>query len=90
MVFKTIHGLTPSYMSDFVTVTSTCNQCYDLRSSTSNQISHKCAPKTEVLKRSFSFTGMEYWTAVPSHIRNITNISRFKRSLKYYSMSSNE
>ena len=49
MVFKTIHGLTPSYMSDFVTVTS--NQCYDLRSNTSNQISHKCATKTEVLKR---------------------------------------
>ena len=88
MVFKTIHGLTPSYMSDFVTVTS--NQCYDLRSNTSNQISHKCAPKTEVLKRSFSFTGMEYWNAVPSQIRNITNISTFKHSLKNYLMSSNE
>ena len=69
MAFKTILGLTPSFMLDFVTVTS--NQCYDLRSNTSNQISqisHKCAPKTEVLKRSFSFTGMEYWNAVPSHI----------------------
>ena len=82
MVFKTIHGLTPSYMSDFVTVTS--NQCYDLRSNTNNQISDKCAPKTEVLKRSFFFTGMEYWNAVPSHIQSITNISSFKRSVKNY------
>ena len=82
MVFKTIHGLIPSYMSDFVTVTS--NQCYDLRSNTSNQISHKYVPKTEVLKRSFSVTGMEYWNAVPSQIRNITNISTLRHSLKNY------
>ena len=61
-----------SILPDHCLITS--NQCYDLRSILATRYLTNVLQKAEVLKRSFSFTGMEYWNAVPSHIRNITYI----------------
>ena len=52
MVYKTINGFTPPYMSNLLNLCR--NQIYTLRSETNNEIAHKSNSKTEYIKKSFS------------------------------------
>ena len=81
MVFKTINGLVPSYMDNLIKISN--NQHYGLRSN-STDIAHVSIPKTNYLKKTFSYSGMAIWNSLPLHIRNISSINAFKRNLREY------
>ena len=88
MVYKTINGLTPPYMSNLLNLYR--NQFYTLRSEPNNEIAHKHDSKTEYIKKSFSVCGMKYWNSIPFNIRSISNITSFKRNLKSYLLTVND
>ena len=80
MVYKTINGLIPPYMSNLLNLCR--NQFYTLSKETNNEIAHKHNSKSEYIKKSLSVCGMKYWNSIPFNIRSISNITSFKRNLK--------
>ena len=81
MVFKALHSMAPTYITDLLTVQSSVRH---LRSSTLSSVSLK-VPRTCHIKfadRSFSCYGPKLWNALPSSIKNATSISIFRKRLK--------
>ena len=66
MKFKIINGLTPSYLSDMFTSTSSLSD-YGLRSSKMNIE----LPKNRIsyLKNSFAFKGAKFWNNLPNYLK---------------------
>ena len=71
LVFKCIHGLAPSYLSDTLCQTHSC---------------HSRAPSLHVPSKlnskAFSSNGPTLWNSLPVQIRSIDNIDVFKSSIK--------
>ena len=79
LVFKSIHGLAPLYISSLITIQKPTRS---LRSSIAVQlIPPKIKTKTYG-ERSFLFAAARLWNALPAQIRNAPNFSSFKRLLK--------
>ena len=73
-IFKCVHGLCPTYISESITFTGARN-CVDLEVPASNSIYGD---------RAFVTAGPRIWNALPRELRAITSISIFKRDLKTY------
>jgi hypothetical protein len=86
MVFKSFHGLTPRYISDMFHFTGE-NYDYTLRTSGVNLQLPK--PRTNMLKRSFSYSGAQLWNSLPTYIRESENVNDFKYKCKQYLLNSN-
>ena len=76
-VYKCLHDLAPSYLSDLIAI----RRAYDLtlvvpRSS------------TQIGDRAFSQAGPRLWNALPADIRTINNLNTFKSQLKHLLFSS--
>ena len=84
MVFKSMHSLTPSYISQLITVAK--NNHYNLRTESHRDITH-VKPRTNYLKQTFSYSGMKVWNAIPLHIRNINILGTFKLHYKLFLMN---
>ena len=76
MMYKTVHGMTPDYLtSKFVSrdeITS-----YRLRN-TENKIVLPL-PRTNYLKKSFSYSGANLWNSLPHDLRSADSLHDFKR-----------
>lgn len=81
IVYKALNKLAPDYITNILPVAN--NESYNLRSSSRKDIQH-IRPRTNVLRNSFRFTGMNIWNSTPLHIRSSNNIVLFKKKLKSY------
>ncbi len=80
-VYKGLHGLAPSYISDILFY---CNASRELRSTSSLQLT---VPRTRLkLKgdRAFSVAAPQLWNNLPSYIRFAPTYADFKSLLKTY------
>jgi hypothetical protein len=75
LMYKVTNNLTPMYLQDlFVTRVSH----YRLREGKL----FLPKPRTDYLKRSFSYSGASLWNSLPESLRSSSSLSSFKRSLK--------
>ena len=80
MVFKALNDLAPDHLSSMFTERSTSG--YVLRDST-NKLNVPL-PKTNYLKRSFSYRGATVWNSLPCNLRQEKSLNRFKQLLNFH------
>ena len=78
MVFKSIHGLDPQYMSDLFTKMSQLSS-YNLR----NIATDPWLPQKRSANglKCFSYRGAKTWNSLPTQLKQATNIRDFKSYL---------
>ena len=74
MVFKSLHGLTPGYLSDQFTNRNDVTN-YSLRDS-ENKLAVPL-PRTNFLKNSFSYSGAVLWNSSPCNLRQAESLGDF-------------
>ena len=81
-VFKAIHGIAPSYISDLIFVKP--NSSYNLRSSSAGILLAFPARKTKrtLGDRSFSVAAPTLWNELPRELRDLEDFKSFKQKLK--------
>ena len=78
MVFKSVNGLSPQYLSELF-VTSSTNACYNLRRTTTDlRLPKKLSSNGQ---KSFSFRGAALWNSLPSESKQASNLLTFKKSI---------
>ena len=82
MVFKSLNGQAPEYLSSLLTKCSETNT-RNLRSSKQEILKVPFA-RTAYYKKSFSVTGPKLWNALPLEIRKSTSLDTLKTSVKKY------
>ncbi len=84
-VFKCLHGIGPSYLSDSLSVLTAADLHHDLRSATRGDL---CEPRTRTRRlgpRSFRISGPAVWNSLPVAVRDhALTISQFKSRLKHH------
>ena len=80
MVFKALNDLAPDHLSSMCTERSTSG--YVLRDST-NKL-HVPLPRTNYLKKSFSYRGATLWNSLPCNLRQEKSLNRFKQLLNFH------
>ena len=75
MVFKSLNGLAPVYLHELLV----SDTDYDFRDSFRKLNLPK--PRTNYLKRSFSYSGALLWNSLPESIRAIRSIGQFKKEI---------
>ena len=81
ITFKAIHGMSPSYIGDLVSVTS-CS-AYSLRSNYTIVLERPMGRMLATLgARSFYAAAPTLWNSLPAHIRKIESLGAFKRHVK--------
>ena len=83
LTFKAIHGLSPPYISELITVKP--KSTYGLRSN----ISTLLLPPTQKMlptlgARSFAAATPALWNKLPAHFRNVASLNSFKKSIKTF------
>ena len=81
-VFKAIHGFTPTYLRELVSIKRSGN--YNLRSSSDGLLLATPTYRSRVTlgDRSFQVAAPALWNVLPREIRSITDLGIFKRHLK--------
>ena len=78
MVFKSVNGLSPQYLSELFATSST-NACYNLRRTTTDlRLPKKLSSNGQ---KSFSFRGAALWNSLPSESKQASNLLTFKKSI---------
>ena len=81
ITFKAIHGKSPSYIGDLVSVRS-CS-AYSLRSNYTIVLERPMGRMLATLgARSFYAAAPTLWNSLPAHIREIESLGAFKRHVK--------
>ena len=78
LLFKTVHGMCPGYLSSMFTFQSA--SVYGLRSSTQQNMR---IPKhnNELFKRTFQYSGVILWNNLPTNLRSASSLASFKNNL---------
>ena len=79
-MFKMLKGNAPSYLKSLFSVRTLE---YDVRNNRSIKL-HTPKPRTNYLKRSICYSGALLWNNLPQEIRNLPNLSQFKRATNDY------
>lgn len=79
-MFKIINNLSPSYLSDLISVTGDRQQ-YRLRSFNPRNVTEPIT-RLESYRRSFVPYGCSLWNNLPSDMKEITSVNTFKDKLK--------
>ena len=77
MTYKTMNGLAPEYLQRRF---AWCYSNYNLRNSEGKLALPK--PRTNYLKRSFSYSRATLWNNLPNSLKTVGSIAHFKRNLK--------
>ena len=77
MVYRSLHGLAPNYLSSKF---ERREVAYDLRDS-ENKLNVPL-PRTNYYKNSFSYSGAILWNSLPCNLREAESLGQFKRFLK--------
>jgi hypothetical protein len=83
LTYKSLHGLAPQYITDFLKPVASVSRRSTLRSA-SNESLIIPATKTAFGARAFSVTGPTYWNQLPETVKNAATVNTFKRRLKTY------
>lgn len=81
-VYQTLHGLTQEYLTSMFVFCNSLN-AYRFRG-TENKLALP-QPRTDYLKRSFSYSGAQLWKNFPLELRQATSLSDFKVKLSRHS-----
>ena len=83
LTFKSIHGLSPPYISELITIKPKTS--YSLRSNNSILLQY---PQQKLLStlgaRSFASAAPALWNKLPADIRNVTSLNEFKKMIKTF------
>ena len=79
MVYKSLNGLAPNYLSSKFIQRSDVITSYNLRDS-ENKLAVPL-PRTNYYKNSFSYSGAVLWNSLPSSIRKATSLAIFRQML---------
>ena len=82
LVFKTLNGLAPQYLSELLVVKPRTR--YSLRSDSETLLVIPKATRKTFGDRAFFRAGPTVWNALPSSLRNCVNIDSFKEQFKTY------
>ena len=77
MVYRSLHGLAPNYLSSKF---ERREVAYNLRDS-ENKLNVPF-PRTNYYKNSFSYSGAILWNSLPCNLREAESLGQFKRLLK--------
>ena len=83
LTFRAIHGLSPPYISELITVKP--KSTYSLRLNNSNLLlppTQKIMPTLDA--RSFAAAAPALWNKLPADIRNVASVNSFKKSIKTF------
>ena len=80
-VFKSIHGLFPSYLQDMFVFR---DSSYNLRNLENKLLLPK--PRTNYLKSRISYSGAALWNSLPVEVRSAESLQIFKRKINEISM----
>ena len=81
MVFKSLNGLTPEYLSELFANCSDVTE--DLLRDSVNKLAVP-SPRTNFLKNSFSYSGAVLWNSLPSDLRQAESFSDFSDLLNSF------
>ena len=81
LMFKAIHGIAPTYLSDRIVMNFDVNG-YDTRGSDMDL--YLPTLRKEVSRNSFMYMGGKLWNDLPEFIQNSTNIESFKHNYRMY------
>ena len=82
LIFKTLNGLAPQYLSELLVVKPRTR--YSLRSDSETLLVIPKVTRKTFGDRAFFHAGPTVWNALPSSLRNCRNIDSFKVQLKTY------
>ena len=86
VMHKIIHNKAPEYLTEVFN--PMCDSIvYNLRDSNYNLTLQK--PKTESLKKSFSYRGAKLWNSLPNSIKSKQSLEPFSKSLRSLSLQNN-
>ena len=84
LTYKSLHGLAPQYITDFLKFVASVSRRSTLRSASNESPLIIPATKTAFGARAFSVTGPTYWNQLPETVKNAATVNTFKRRLKTY------
>ena len=80
-MFKCIHDLAPSYLSNQIIMAC---EVHDRNTRLTNSMDvYVPEAKTDMYKQSFQYNGAIVWNSLPVHIKNCTSLSMFKCKYKH-------
>ena len=79
LMFKTLNNTTPEYLRNLFIDRNTH---YNLRNA-GGKLNFPC-PRTDYLKRSFSYGGAQLWNNLPESIRTTKSLKNFKKAVQNY------
>ena len=83
LMYKTLHGMTPDYLrSRFVYRDDV--SAYRLRNTENKLVPPQ--PRTDYLKKSFSYSGAQLWNNLPVDLRQASSLADFKSKLSRHSL----
>ena len=80
LVYKSLNSLTPTYINDLLHPLKN-SAIYNTRSSSKENLLIPY-PRTEIFKKSFSYSAAKIWNSLPSELQNANSVSDFKRLFK--------
>ena len=85
-MFKCIHGMSPSYLSDCITMYNEI-AVRDTRASTSSNLVTVPHAPLALFENYFAYRGPVIWNALPEHVRKFNNLHTFKKALRAHVMT---
>ena len=83
LVYKSVHGMAPSYIADMCVKRSFESEHYNLRSAVRGELVVPLVRKSTLRRRSFKYSGPSLWNALPHDIRDSSlTFSQFRSGLK--------
>ena len=82
MMYKSLHGMTPEYLTSRFVFRNDITS-YRLRN-TENKLALP-QPRTNYLKKSFSYSGAGLWNSLSGNLRAATSLNNFKLNLRHHS-----
>ena len=76
LMYKIMHNLAPTYLSELVHYTNEIHN-HVLRSTHDNHL-YVPKPNTELFRNSFSYSGSNFWNAMPDIIKHAISVQQFK------------
>ena len=84
LMFKSLHGLTPTYLSDSIIMNADIND-YNTRGAQNRNV-HQTRPRIEKFRNSLLYKAGELWNALPPSVKESPDLDTFKqryRSLNF-------
>jgi len=81
MMYDVHNKVSPPYLRDLFSKSTAANNYKSKLRNIEDQLDIQSVPKTEFLKKSFSFKGAKFWNSIPPFIKASSSKSVFKLEL---------